>query len=228
MAGYDPNDPSASERSVDDYLGRLDNPPSRPRVGLIRNYFLQECDDETRGRTEAAARQLAKAGALVEEVSMPECFSVARVAQRVVMSSETAAFHESAMRDEPASYAPGLRASIQVALTIPASYYLQAQRIRRQFRADLEKMLSTYDVLLTPSTPEPAPKGLRTTGNAMFQSPWTLAGLPALSIPVGLSKGGLPLGVQLIGNAFGEAKLLGIGRWCEETIGVDLCPPIAR
>ncbi|MBI2171706.1 MAG: amidase [Chloroflexi bacterium] len=228
MAGHDPNDPSSAERPVDDYLSGLSRGTSSPRIGLLRGYFLQECDDETRRHTEAAAQKLAKAGAKVEEINMPASFEMARIAQRIVSNVETASFHEEAMRKDPEAYAPGLRRSIQVGLTIPGSYYLQAQRLRRRFRLDMELVASNFDVLMTPSTPAPAPKGITTTGNAMFQAPWTFTGLPALSIPSGLSQSGLPLGVQLITNPFREAHLLSVGRWCEQSLDVSLFPPLAK
>ncbi len=227
MAGHDPNDPSSSERAADDYVSGLDSLPKPPRIGLLRGYFLEECDEETRRSTEAMVAKLAQAGAVVEEAKMPESFVMGRVAQRIVSNVETASYHEENMRQSPEAYAPGLRRSIQVGLTIPGTYYLQAQRLRRRFRLDMEQVASRYDVLLTPSTPAPAPKGITTTGNAMFQAPWTFTGLPALSVPSALSQAGLPMGVQLIASPFQEAHLLQVGRWCEKTLGVTLCPPLA-
>ena len=83
------------------------------------------------------------------------------------------------------------------------------------------------DVLLTPSTPTPAPKNLSSTGDPMFQTPWTTAGVPAVTLPSGLSESGLPLGVQLASAPFEEETLLTSARWCEEVLDVSLTPPSA-
>jgi aspartyl-tRNA(Asn)/glutamyl-tRNA(Gln) amidotransferase subunit A len=66
---------------------------------------------------------------------------------------------------------------------------------------------------------------LTTTGDAVFQAPWTSAGLPTITLPSGLSGGGLPLGVQLAGLPFQEGPLLAVARWCEDALGVELWPP---
>jgi aspartyl-tRNA(Asn)/glutamyl-tRNA(Gln) amidotransferase subunit A len=113
-------------------------------------------------------------------------------------------------------------------MLVPAVQYLQAQRLRREFRRDLVALLAEVDVALMPTTPAPAPQDLNTTGDAAFQAPWTSAGLPTISIPSGLSQSGLPLGVQLAGLPFQEGKLLACARWCEDALGVQLWPPDFR
>jgi len=110
-------------------------------------------------------------------------------------------------------------------MLIPATKYLQAQRLRRQFRQDMVQMVQRVDVVITPATPAPAPRDRNTTGDAAFQVPWTTSGLPAVTLPSGLSQDGMPLAVQLAGPPFEEGRLLGVAKWCESTLGVRLCPP---
>ena len=86
-------------------------------------------------------------------------------------------------------------------------------------------MANRVDALLTPSTHTPAPRDLTTTGDPIFQSPWTSAGMPTVTIPSGLSHLGLPLGVQLEGPPFGEMRLMAVAHWCEKALGVELVPP---
>jgi Asp-tRNA(Asn)/Glu-tRNA(Gln) amidotransferase A subunit family amidase len=105
---------------------------------------------------------------------------------------------------------------------IPGVDYLAACRIKREFRRSMDRVMERYDLLLTPSTSSPAPRGLESTGDAWFQVPWSFSGLPTVTIPSGLSKEGLPLGVQLAGGAFAEGKLLAMARWCEKEIGAAL------
>ena len=87
------------------------------------------------------------------------------------------------------------------------------------------RLVGQVDAVITPTTPSPAPKDRNTTGDASFQVPWTSSGLPTVTIPSGLSEGGLPMAVQLGGLPFDEGKLLGIAKWCETVLGVKLSPP---
>ena len=226
MAGYDPNDPSSARWPTEDYLDVLRASTSPPRIGLVREFFLEQCDDETKKHTEEIAELLAKRGADVVEVSLPPNFSSIFAAHRTITGVECAAYHEDTFNSRADDYSPKLRSWIEVGKLIPAVHYVQAQRLRRRHRAEMDAMARSVDVLLTPSAPTPAPPlDEGTTGNPVFQAPWTSAGLPTLSIPSGLSAGGLPMGVQLEGPLFGEGKLLAAARWCEKAINLELVPP---
>ena len=236
MAGHDPHDPSSSTEPVGDYMGGLEdfspatrragNGMGRPlRIGLIREFFLEQCDDEVRGNTEDVAQRLSRAGAEVVEVTLPPSFRTCYAAHRTVQYVECAAFHEEMFREHPDDYGTKLRMSIEAGMLVSGVRYMQAQRMRRRLRTELTALANSVDALLTPATPAPAPRDLSITGSPVFQSPWTSAGMPTITIPSGLSKSGLPLGIQLEGPPFGEARLLAAARWCEETLGVVLVPP---
>ena len=141
------------------------------------------------------------------------------------MNVECAAFHEETFNQRPDDYGPKLRSTIESGMLVPGVKYLQAQRLRRRFHQDMQELAGKVDILLTPSTPTPAPRDLTTTGDPMFQSPWTFAGLPTVSLPSGLSRSGLPLGIQIAGRMFGEESLLAMARWCEAALDVVLEPP---
>jgi aspartyl-tRNA(Asn)/glutamyl-tRNA(Gln) amidotransferase subunit A len=225
MAGHDPNDPGSSAESVPDFRGALDSLQGPPRIGLLREFFLEQCDEEMRKQTEDAAQSLAQAGATIEEVGLPESFATCHAVQRIIMNTECAAFHEELFREHADDYSSRLRSSIEAGMLTPAVRYLQAQRMRRRLSREMNALAGRFDALLMPSTPTPAPRDLSTTGDPLFQSPWTSAGLPTVTIPSGLSQSGLPMGVQLAGPRFGEARLLAVARWCESTLGVSLTPP---
>ena len=106
----------------------------------------------------------------------------------------------------------------------PGVAYVQAQRVRRRFRREMEEAIQGFDVLLTPSTPAAAPRSLSTTGDPMFQSPWTTCGLPTITLPSGLNGDGLPLGIQLAGAPFDEERLLAAAKWCEDVLEFTLTP----
>ena len=224
MAGRDEADPSSSRHQVDDYVGALDTRTSPPRLGLVRDY-LEEAGPEVRSRVEAAAQRLAKAGATIVEARMPESVNLAKPARHVIHRVEAAAYHEPDFRRAPDSFEPEIRSTIELGMLIPGTHYLQAQRWRRRFRADAAALISTADALMLPTTPASAPRGLETTGPAGFQAMWTFAGVPSLTLPLGLDDLGLPLGLQLVGPAFGEAQLLATARWCEQALQVHLPPP---
>jgi Asp-tRNA(Asn)/Glu-tRNA(Gln) amidotransferase A subunit family amidase len=78
--------------------------------------------------------------------------------------------------------------------------------------------------LLTPSTTTPAPKGLEYTGNPAFNVPWSFCGFPAITLPSGLTRNGLPLGIQLAAKHFNEKYLLKVARWCENALGFRKTP----
>ena len=225
MSGHDPKDPGSSREPVGDYTGGLGSLDGPPRIGLVRQHFLEVCDDEVRTHTEAIVQRLAQQGAEVQEVGLPDSFAPCYAAHRTLMNVECAAFHEETFSQRPDDYGPKLRGTIESGMLVPGVKYLQAQRLRRRFHQDMAELAGKVDVLLTPSTPTPAPRDLTTTGDPMFQSPWTFAGLPTVSIPSGLSQSGLPLGIQLAGPMFGEARLLAVARWCEASRGVNLEPP---
>ena len=225
MSGYDPNDAGSADEPVPDFtaaLGRSDGPP---RIGFLRQFFLERCDDEVRKHTETAVARLAGGGAIVEELNLPPSFDTCFAAHRVVNEVECAAFHEETFRNRPDEYGPQIRSRIEAGLLTPGVRYLQSQRMRRRFREELSALASRVDALVMPTTPTPAPASLDTTGDPAFQSPWTSAGLPTITLPSGLSKLGLPLGIQLAGGPFQEEQLLAVAGWCETALGVDLSPP---
>ena len=225
MAGHDPNDPGSSNRRVPDYREEMTAPDKPPRIGLLREFFFGRSTAEVRMHTEAVVQRLAQAGAVIEEIGLPDSFATAHSCQRIVSNVECAAFHEEFFRERADEYGPRIRSSIEMGMLTPGVRYLQAQRLRRQFRQDMIAMVKGVDVVLTPATPAPAPRDLSNTGDPLFQVPWTSAGLPTIVVPSGLSEEGLPLAVQLGGLPMEEGKLLAAARWCEDTLGVSLSPP---
>ena len=157
---------------------------------------------------------------------LPPSFATVLAAHRIVMRVEAAAFHADLFASKRGQYGPKLRESIEAGLVIPGVDYLRAQRLRRLFQQDVPQMFNEVDVLLTPATPAPAPRDLSTTGDAKFQSPWTSAGVPAIALPSGRSRDGMPLGIQLIAPALQEERLLQAARWCEATLAITLVPPL--
>ncbi len=225
MSGEDSNDPGSLALPVPDFSRQMAESCKPPRIGLVQEYFSETATPEMWSHAQAIAQKLAAAGAEVVELGLPASFAAAHSAQRIVMNVECAAFHEQFFKDRADDYGPKIRANIELGMLVPAGKYLQAQRLRRQFRRDMVDTVSQVDVVMTPATLSPAPKDLSTTGDASFQSPWTSSGLPTVVVPSGLSELGMPMAVQFGGLPYEEGKLLGAAQWCEQALGVELYPP---
>ena len=225
MSGEDGNDPGSLRLPVPDFSAQMAEHDRPPRIGLVRQYYQDYSTPEIWAHTEAVANQLAEAGAEVEEIDLPDSFARVHSFQRVVMNVDCAAFHEANHRTRAADYGPRIRAGMEMGMLIPTATYLKAQRLRRQFRADLNEMASKVDVVMTPATPAPAPKDLNTTGDAAYQVPWTAAGLPTVVVPTGLSELGMPMAVQFGGPWAEEGRVLGASQWCERIAGLNQGPP---
>jgi aspartyl-tRNA(Asn)/glutamyl-tRNA(Gln) amidotransferase subunit A len=124
-------------------------------------------------------------------------------------------------RDEYGEYIQGF---ISSGLLVPATVYLRAQRIRAEIIEDIIRVIGEYDCVICPSTMDTAPKGLEWTGSPAFNAPWSLTGLPSITVPMGLSEEKLPLGLQIIGLPYSEWEMLSIAGWCEEKLGFGKAP----
>ena len=219
MAGYDPADASTSVLPVPDYRAALTGDVKGLRVGLLRGFFLDGAAPEVRSAVETAARTLAAAGAVVDEVSLAQMTSTAPAAFAIV-GSEALAYHADTLRARAGDYDPEVARRLKMAAFISGRHYVRAQQVRGLIRADVDAALARRDVLLAPSTPMPAPtvdERQVTLGDGpspvrpaliRFTQPFNLSGHPACSVPCGFTAGGLPIGLQIVGRPFDEATVL--------------------
>jgi Asp-tRNA(Asn)/Glu-tRNA(Gln) amidotransferase A subunit family amidase len=222
LAGSDPADP----RPVppEDYLAAIVE-PAPPRIGVLAP-LLARATPEMAKHLEAVARGLEAAGARIAEVTPPASFAALSEAGTTVLRVEAAAAHAPLYARHAAEYPPRIKELIELGRGISALEYLSAQESRAHARGELDSLARRHDVLLAPSIGAPAPRGLSATGDPSFCAPFTFAGLPAIALPTGVDGAGLPLSVQLIGPAWGEARLLAAAAWCERVIGFDAGPPL--
>ena len=224
MAGADSGDPVCVTDAVPDYLTALDQ-GSAPRIGLLKDFFFDNADVETREHIESVSAVLAGAGAEVVTLSLPGSFAESMEDQVVIMAVEAATFHESMYRQQANDYGPMLRDLIERGLATDGLTYSRALERRLAFTADARRLAEAVDVLMTPSTPTPALADLTNTGDTLFQGPWTACGLPTITLPTGLAASGLPLGIQLAAGSFDESGLLRHAHWCERQLNIRLLPP---
>ena len=227
IAGADPDDPLCSDLPVPGYAQAASRPPETPpRIGLVRTYFMENADTNLRDATTRAAETFRSCGAKVIEVGLPTSFDDVHRMHRLIMYAEAAAYHANRFGCRRNDFRPGLRALIEEGLLLPAAAYADARLHQLTFRSQIRAAFNKVDVLLTPATPTPAPPGLDSTGDPAFNAPWSYAGLPTVVLPTGLTPGGLPVGVQLVGRPFAEAELLTVARWCQAGLRFEAAPEL--
>jgi aspartyl-tRNA(Asn)/glutamyl-tRNA(Gln) amidotransferase subunit A len=219
MAGYDPADASTSVLPVPDYLAALTGDVKGLRVGLLRSGFLDGATPEVRAAVEAAAKTLAAAGAVVDEVTL-ETMKYVPAASLAVVGVEALAYHADLLRTRASEYDPDIARRLRLGAFVGGVHYVRAQQVRALVRAEVDAALARRDVLLAPSTPIAAPAvderqtmlgdGPSDVRGALirFTRPFNFSGHPACALPCGFTAGGLPIGLQLVGRPFDEATVL--------------------
>jgi aspartyl-tRNA(Asn)/glutamyl-tRNA(Gln) amidotransferase subunit A len=214
MAGHDPLDPASSREPVGDYLASLGAGIRGLRVGVPRAYFFDGLDPEVGAAFEASLRELEKQGATVRDVEIPSIQTTP--AFMVILLAEAWAYHERDLRERRHLYGDVLRERFMAGGLLSAGEYVQAQRLRSRLCADTNEVLKSVDVLATPTQTGPAtPFAKAFDPDFGFPKsnmpPFNMTGLPALAVPNGFSRSGLPLSLQIAGRAFDEATVLRVG-----------------
>ncbi len=171
---------------------------------------------------EQMASHLNKAGAVVGDLP-DDLFDFETIGRnhRVIMAAEAAAGHVHRLNSHREYYAPQIKSLVVEGLAISATDYIRCREDQRRRSTNLLEAVRKrhkYDAILMAATVGPAP-GPETTGDPVFNSPWSYLGWPTLSFPIGLSSDGLPLAIQIVGPSFfGEDELFRIAAWCESVI----------
>ena len=170
---------------------------------------------EVRRLVEAALTRAIEAGVIVEDASAPAAYHDLLAIHHITMLVDAAATHEQLFRRLPDAYGPRVRSFVETGMAIPGHTYARAQILRHEYRDTALAKWSSFDVIALPTAETPA-TGLESTGSPALQAVVTLFGLPSISLPVGLSPDGLPVGLQLVATtALGNVRLLRIARWME-------------
>ncbi len=189
------------------------------QIGLPRQFFFDAIQLVVRQKVLAAIGVLEQLGAEICEVDMKRMKETTRLAADIT-AAEALAYHSKWLERRAESYGADVRAHLEEGKSIPALVYLQAQQLRRRYTEELEACLESVNVLAAPTLPVVAPgieeNEVRTGRSAenvrpallRLTRPGNLTGLPAISVPCGFSKDGLPVGLQLIGRRFDEATVL--------------------
>ncbi|MFH1906539.1 MAG: amidase, partial [Chloroflexota bacterium] len=146
----------------------------------------------------------------------------ASLANGLMVQADAAAYHRQRLAEHPDWFGEDVRQRLQTGAAYTSTEYALARRTQVEIRRKLEQFFADYDILLTPTTSIPAPplEGTDAVEQARrltrFTAPFNLTGLPALSLPCGFTSGGLPIGLQIIGRAWGEARVLQAGHSYEQ------------
>jgi aspartyl-tRNA(Asn)/glutamyl-tRNA(Gln) amidotransferase subunit A len=225
IAGHDPLDPGSTGRAAGRCAGELDRGVKGLRVGVIRHFYTRDmkADPEMAAGIEAAVGKLAGLGAEVREISTAPLGEY-NACNRTLLTSEGFAAHENWMRERPQDYGALARERLMAGAFVRAADYVNATRLRRKLADSFHALFSGIDVAVTASSMDPPcriddPKAVEYTYGRQARAPFNLTGGPALSLPVGFSKAGLPLAMQIIGKPFAEALVYRVAHAYEQAAG---------
>lgn len=240
MSGFDERDSTSIQKPPEDFGRELGRPLAGLRIGLPREFFGDGLAADVRAPIEAALAELRAQGAVTVDVSLPRTalaipayyviapaeassnlsrFDGVRYGRRASQYTDLADMYA---RTRAEGFGPEVKRRILVGAYVLShgyydAYYLQAQKLRRLIADDFSTVLDSVDVIAGPVSPtvawnlgEHSDDPVRDYLADIFTLPASLAGLPGLSMPVGLGAGGRPVGMQLIGRVFDEARLLNI------------------
>ncbi|MFQ5880599.1 MAG: amidase [Dehalococcoidia bacterium] len=214
LAGHDPRDPASSRVAVPDYAAAFSGVPS--------NYFFAEADVTVGDAVREAIRVLEGLGARADLVELPG-IEYAQSALWAIMLPEAAAAHYDSFQERGHLYGSEPRTRIEVGRMALAIHYIRAQQLQTRLREMLKGVFRRYDVLITPTTPVAAPEVEPSIAGGeppllpRLTAPFSLVGLPAVSVPCGFTREGLPIGMQVAGRPFAEAAILNVAHTYQET-----------
>jgi aspartyl-tRNA(Asn)/glutamyl-tRNA(Gln) amidotransferase subunit A len=232
MAGHDPLDPGSAPRAAGKLAGDLDRGVKGLKIGVIRHFYTrdQAADPEMAAAIEAGVKKLAELGAEVREIQTAPLGEYLAL-NRTLLTSEAYAAHEKWMQERPQDYGKLTRDRIMAGAFVRAADYINATRLRRKVTDAFHALLADIDVAITASSMDPACriddlKGVEYTYGRQARAPFNVTGSPALSVPAGFNKAGLPLSMQIVGKPFAEAMVYRVAHAHEQaTDWVKRHPP---
>jgi aspartyl-tRNA(Asn)/glutamyl-tRNA(Gln) amidotransferase subunit A len=247
MSGHDPRDSTSLERDAEDYTRDLARPLAGLRIGLPTEFFAEGMSEDVRAAVEAALAEYRKLGAVTVEVSLPNArlaIPAYYVIAPAEASSNLSRFDGVRYGHRAAEYgdlndmycksrAQGFGAEVKLRILTGTyvlshgyydAYYIKAQKLRRLIAQDFAAAFEKCDVIAGPTSPtvafgigEKSSDPVQMYLSDIYTIAVNLAGLPGLAHPAGFGAGGLPVGLQLIGNYFGEARLLGVAHQFQQS-----------
>jgi len=251
IAGRDPNDSTSASAPVSDYLSEMAKTVKGLRIGIPKEYFGPGMDDEVRGKIESGIALLKKLGCQPMEIRMPHTdYAIATyyIIATAEASSNLARYDgvrygprvpgetliEMYRKTRGRGFGPEVKRRIMLGTYVLSAgyydaYYLKGQKVRSLIAQDFRDAFTKVDAIVTPTSPVPAFKlGERTEDplqmylSYIYTVTGSLAGVPGISVPCGKTRGGLPVGMQILGPAFAEARVLQLAQAFEDAGGFTL------
>lgn len=216
ISSYDALDPASTKMLNGDYLGHLMDDMAGKRIAFAVGEYIESADAEVLQSARDAAKVFEGMGCVVEEISM-DWLSDAAFANKIMTQADGAAVHRVRLKEHSDWFGEDVRRRLLDGAKTTSTEYALARRTQAEMKKRFELFFESYDLLILPTTPIPAPtiEGHDAVEQAArltrFTAPFNLTGLPALSIPCGFTQSGLPIGLQIVSRAWGDAKALNAG-----------------
>ena len=235
IAGHDRRDASSLRNRQVETVPEVECSIRGVRIGFAENFFFDRLDADVESSVRGAFARAESLGAVVVPVRLPDMEAVAAVG-RVILLCEASAMMEPHLHNR-GQFGADVLALLDQGRLLPATDYIQAQRLRKKMQREFAAVWRQVDCLIAPATPTAAPrvgeKKLRLGGReedvriltTRLVRGFNVLGLPALAMPCGLSAAGLPVGLQIVGPAMEEALILRVGAAMEDGgVGIPPCP----
>jgi Asp-tRNA(Asn)/Glu-tRNA(Gln) amidotransferase A subunit family amidase len=221
IAGFDEKDKATADVPVEDYVARLGETLRPVRIGVPRSLFFDDLNAEVASAVNHALTGLASLGAELRDIERTDS------TDRTLQSAEAYAFHAEYVARTPELYQPETLRRIRTGENVSQDELMKCRRDLEGVRREIEATFLDVEALVTPTTPIPAPTIGELKQNPDLLRPRELLllrntrpanvwGLPAISIPCGFTAAGLPIGLQIIGPHWGEAKVLQLAQAYEQ------------
>lgn len=216
MAGYDPGDPRSAERAAPDALAGLEDGVRGLRIGVAGGYFREDIEPEIEEFVDAAADVLAEMGAELVEVEVPGAAEASQIGFWLV-NAEGFAIHRERLETHPELIGEDTNRRLRQAEALSGADVAGMVQRMLELRVELRRLFERVDLVLSPTGPvlatpiEGAETIAATAKLGRFTYAWSVAAVPAASLPCGITSGGLPLGMQLAAPWWGEPLLLRAG-----------------
>lgn len=230
LAGYDPQDAITLDKPVPDYMQALHTPVSNLRIGVPRDYFFEELHPDVALAVEAAIRHLEGKVREVRDVTLPRL----HVAENGSYDVELYHYQKPFFDKNPELYHPWSQRQLNELKKVETVPYVETLKRIRECRRDIRHTFEQVDVLVLPTMREPAPLITETINETHHRphsntSAFNHFGTPAITVPCGFSKDGLPIGLQIAGPAYGEPVVLSVAyAYQQSTSRHKRTPPVVQ
>jgi aspartyl-tRNA(Asn)/glutamyl-tRNA(Gln) amidotransferase subunit A len=231
IAGHDPADPISAPQPVESFLSAVTRGMSGLRIGVPESFFFEGLDADLALRMEEAIALFGKLGAQIVAIDLPDAGSIQSIMTPMLLS-DAADYHRAALEDAGSGLGADIRERMMIGYNASGPDYARAMRAKERWARSVANAFETVDAIITPTVNGPAP--LAEASQAMiaatkdltrFTFVWSFAEVPALSVPCGFTRGGLPLGLQLVGPWWSEARLLALGHFFQQETDYHLRRP---